>query len=323
MKRLGLILIYACISFEAQASETYELKGIAYAQTNTEACRAALEYLKKQSLLYAGAILPIPVSSPLEKTKELAAEKPAEAANLSDTLVNVISKEEAARKDKKDNYLCVVTAKLAVDVDGVMRQNLIYKGQLPTWMVMPPARPGKIALIAKSKTLDGAVARALQKYADILAGDDEQIRYVESLLDGKPSVYAKETQVNPEVKVKWKRKYYMLGGKTDPLFIHTFSEQTIFHKDGKTRVISEYREIESENGFVSNFENEASGESKGRLGVNKASAKLDSLIDSLKHSGFEIQYQQLAMAGSKEWYVLLLGDKPVLKNQVEAHFQNK
>lgn len=323
MKRLGFVLIYAALSLATQASEIDERKGIAYAQTNTEACRAALGFLKNQSLIYAGAILSVPAPSSPEKTKEPAAEKSAEAANLSDTLVNVISKEEAARKDKKDNYLCVVSAKLSVDVDGVMRHNLSYKGQLPTWMVMPPARPGKIAVIAKSKTLDGAVARVLQKYADILAGDAEEIRQIESLLDGKSSVYIKEIQINPEVTVKWKRRYYMLGGKADPLFIHTFSEQTIFHKDGKTRLISEYREIESENSFVSNFENEASGESKGRLGVNKASAKLDSLLDSLKHSGFEIQYQELAVAGRKEWYVQLLGDKPVLKNQVEAHFQNK
>jgi hypothetical protein len=179
-------------------------------------------------------------------------------------------------------------------------------------VVVPPEGQDKITVIAKSATLDGAIARVLHKYAEKIAGERDRVHYIEQLLDGKNKPYVHDIQITPEIGVKWKRKYYMLGGKTDPLFIHTFVEQTIFNSKGKVRHISSYREIESENGFASNFEDESSGETRGRLNINKAGATLKMLVDSLKSSGFEVQYTQVATGTRKEWYALLVGsNKPL------------
>ncbi|MDX8398781.1 MAG: hypothetical protein R8K20_00855 [Gallionellaceae bacterium] len=312
MKRLGLAFVFGMVSLCAHASDVYEQKGVGYSIDKKKACAAALDYLKKQSLIRFGAIIPtkeLPsvtvASSSVESTVADG------ASQLSETLVKVLSKKVRARRVGQGNYVCTVEAKLSVDVNGVIKHNLTFKGKYPAWMVVPPSEPGKITVIAKSKTLDGAIARSLHKYAEITIGEAERIKRIEDLLSGKSSLYKREVQITPDISVKWKRKYYMLGDDQEPLFIHTFSEKTIFQKDGKIRQLSEYREIQSENGFVSNFEDENSGETKGKFCINRASASLKMLLNSLKESGFEIQYKQVGNGRSKEWYVLLVG-KPLL-----------
>jgi len=308
LKRLGLILVFGMVSLSSHASDVYSQKGIGYSFDKTKACAAALDYLKKQSLIRFGVILPPEVlpsvtvaSSSVENTVVDG------VTQLSDTLVKVLSKRERPRRVRQGNFVCTVDAKLSVDVDGVIKHNLTFKGKYPTWVVVPPSEPGKITVIAKSKTLDGAVARSLHKYAEIKIGETEKIKRIENLLSGKSSLYKREVQITPDISVKWKRKYYLLGDKYEPFFIHTFSEKTIFKKNGKIRQLSEYREIQSENGFVSNFEDENSGETKGKFSINRASASLKMLVDNLKETGFEVQYKQVGKGSSKEWYVLLVG----------------
>lgn len=312
MKRLGLVLIFGMVSLCAYASDVYEQKGVGYSINKTKACDAALDYLKKQSLIHFGAIIPVDVVPSISNASSSVANTVVDGATqLSDTLIKVLSKRMRARRVRLGNFVCTVEAKLSVDVDGVIKHNLTFKGKYPTWMVVPPSESGKITVIAKSKTLDGAVARSLHKYAEMSIGESERIQQIENLLSGKSDIYKREIQITPDISVKWKRKYYMLGDKHDPLFIHTFSEKTIFKKNGKIRRLSEYREIQSEKGFVSNFEDENSGETKGKFGINRASASLKMLLNSLKENGFEIQYKQIGKGNKKKWYVLLVG-KPLL-----------
>lgn len=311
MQRIGLALVLSVISACALAHESYERQGIGYAKTGADACSDALLYIKKQALLDAGAIISAP-DADAGKPNSTSSGQTATENQLGDAFVKVVSKEEAPRRDRRGNYACIVKAKLSVDIDAVIKHNLAYKGKLPAWLVVPPSRPGKIMVIAKSKTLDGAIARTLHKYAETLAGEQERIGHIESLLDGKPYSNVRDTQINSDISVKWKRKYYVLGDKADPMFIHTFAEQTIFSCNGKVRNISAYREIQSEKGFVSNFEDESSGETAGGLHITKASAPLKMLVDSLNASGFEIRYEQAGKP--KEWYVMLFGNQPSPKN---------
>lgn len=301
MQRLGLLLPFILASgFAYAAEETYELEGAGYAQEATAACTDAVEYTKHQALLRAGALM---VQLPSATKDAPGAEN--DFGHLMNDAVKVTHKEEQTRPDRKGNTICVVKAKLAIDADAVIKYNLQFKGKFPAWIVVPPEVSGNIRIIAKDKTLDGAVARALHKYAERLAGEHERITHIENLLDGKETAYARVTQITPEISVKWKRKFYIFGDKKEPLFIHTFTEQTIFRNQKKVRQISCYREIESENGFASNFEDESSGESKGRLSINKASATMQMMLENLKKNGIEIQYAQVKAGGQAEWYVLL------------------
>lgn len=309
MMRIGLAIILGAVSACIFASDLYDSEGIGYSKASADACADALLYVKKQALVSSGAIIPS-----AEVVAEVNGKSPdklerIDVSQMGDELVKVLSKEEVPRSDRRGNYICVVKAKLAVDADGVIKRNLAYKGKLPTWMVVPPSAPGRITIIAKARTLDGAVARALHMYAETLAGDHERVRYIEDLLEGKAEPYVRDTRITPEISVKWKRKYYMLGGNADPLFIHTFVEQTFFNQSGKVRHISDYREIESENGFASNFEDETGGETQGRLNINKGSATLKMLVESLKKSGFDVQYTQVTLGKRTEWCVLLVGDR--------------
>ncbi len=302
MRKFGFFLVLLLVSGVAYpAQEIYQLEGVGYAQQADAACADAVEYTQRQALLRAGALLVVPRSS----AKDAAAPETDLSQFISNT-VKVSHKEQQARSDRKGNTICMVKADLVVDADAIIKYNLQFKGEYPAWMVVPPEVLNKIRIVSKANTLDGAVARALQKYAERLAGDHERIAHIENLLDGKEASYTRVTQITPEISVKWKRKFYIFGDKKEPLFIHTFSEQTIFMDKKKIRQISSYREIESENGFASNFEDETSGEVKGRQSVIKASASMQMMLENLKKNGIEIQYARIKSGRQQGWYVQLI-----------------
>ena len=292
----AFFLLFSSLAFAT--SETYDEEGMGFADTKNKACSQALLFAKRDALDSAGTIIRASSQSNTQvKNKSVDKVASVDISELSNRLVKVLNKSQEMLTDKEGKFICRVKAKLSVDTSAVQKHNKTYEGQIPDWAITPPRILGKHTIVASSESLDGAVALVVKNYFEANFPDklEDFDSVMKKLGDGDSSVTKRITseEVNSNFTLKGMTKIFVDSKD----IVYTDIANVSMKLVNKERVIKFYRE------HSQNSPNEELVE------VVKDSASIETMIDNLKTSGFNVEFEHVVSGNLSEWFVMLIGEK--------------
>ncbi len=160
-----LLLTLPLITF---ANEVYDAEGVASSDSKAKACSLALSYARKEALDEAGIV----VQAETHFNQKLVNKKSSSTFEVSigeksSGVVKTINIVESTQYDPSSGSIkCIVNASFVIETKKFEEKvkNKKYIGELPGWVKNPPNILGKLSIVSRSKSKEGAISSVLFEF---------------------------------------------------------------------------------------------------------------------------------------------------------------
>jgi len=167
LNKLLISSVLILLPLICSSKEIHDTKGVAVSESKKQACHLALNYARKEALDEAGVMVQAE-SSLNQKSFNDQANSTFEFSVNEKTagIVKTISVNELTKYDPDSGAItCTVNASFQIEGKNPSETNRKkIQGELPDWVRNPPNILGKVSVVSRSRSKEGAIASALLEF---------------------------------------------------------------------------------------------------------------------------------------------------------------